>query len=94
MTVTRRSALQFLAAGSLAAQRRGPTRKPNFIVILADDLGCGDIACFGGKDVATPNIDSIAAAGTRFTDGYVSCAGVQPFASCSPYGAISAAFRS
>ena len=78
MTLTRRSALQSLAAGALATQRRGPARKPNFVVILADDLGCGDIACFGGKDVVTPHIDSIAAAGTRFTDGYVSCAVCSP----------------
>lgn len=78
MTITRRSALQLLAAGSAGAQRRAPARKPNFIVILADDLGYGDVACFGGKDVATPHIDSLAATGTRFTDGYVSCAVCSP----------------
>ena len=78
MRITRRSALQILTAGSAAAQRRGPARKPNFVVILADDLGVGDIACFGGKDVVTPHIDSLAAAGSRFTDGYVSCAVCSP----------------
>jgi arylsulfatase A-like enzyme len=78
MTITRRSALQILAAGSVAAQRRGPARKPNVIVILADDMGCGDLGCFGGKDVLTPHIDSLAAAGTKFTDGYVSCAVCSP----------------
>ena len=78
MTITRRSALQILAAGSAAAQQREPARKLNILVILADDLGYGDVACFGGKDVVTPNIDSLAAAGTRFTDGYVSCAVCSP----------------
>ena len=78
MSITRRSALQILAAGPAAAQLRGPARKPNILVILADDLGYGDIGCFGGKDVVTPNIDALAAAGTRFTDGYVSCAVCSP----------------
>ena len=78
MTLTRRTALQLLTAGSMAAQQRTPARKPNFIVIMADDLGYGDIGCFGGRDVATPNIDSLAATGTRFTDGYVSCAVCSP----------------
>ncbi len=78
MTLTRRTALQLMTAGPMAAQRRAPARKPNFIVIMADDLGYGDIACFGGKNVATPNIDSLAVTGTRFTDGYVSCAVCSP----------------
>ncbi len=78
MTITRRSALQFLAAAPLAAQRQASARKPNILVILADDMGIGDVGCFGGKEVATPHIDSIAAAGTRFTDGYVSCAVCSP----------------
>ena len=63
MTITRRSALQFLAAAPLAAQRQASARKPNILVILADDMGIGDVGCFGGKEVATPHIDSIAAAG-------------------------------
>ncbi|MDI9583346.1 MAG: sulfatase-like hydrolase/transferase [Acidobacteriota bacterium] len=48
-------------------------RKPNIIVILADDLGYGELSVQGCQDIPTPNIDSIAAAGVRFTDGYVSC---------------------
>lgn len=76
--ITRRSALQVLAGGSLAAQSRQAARKPNIVVILADDMGCGDLGCFGGKDVLTPHIDSIAAQGMRFTDGYVSCAVCSP----------------
>jgi arylsulfatase A-like enzyme len=42
--------------------------RPNIVVILADDLGYGDIGCFGSKKFRTPNIDSIAARGMRFTD--------------------------
>ncbi len=79
MRITRRSALQVLAAGSLAGQQRRPAaRKPNIIVILADDLGIGDLGCFGGKDVATPHIDSFVAGGTKCTEGYVSCAVCSP----------------
>ena len=45
--------------------------KPNVIVILADDLGYGDTGVYGSKIVRTPNIDALAASGTRFTAGYV-----------------------
>jgi len=46
-------------------------RRPNIIVIVADDLGYADLGCYGGRDVPTPNIDSLAANGVRFTNGYV-----------------------
>lgn len=46
-------------------------RKPNVIVILADDLGYADLGCHGSPDVKTPHIDSIAKNGVRFTQGYV-----------------------
>ncbi len=45
-------------------------RKPNIVVILADDLGYADISAYGGKRIATPNIDRIAKQGVAFTDGY------------------------
>ena len=46
--------------------------KPNVLIIYADDLGYGELGCYGFKEVPTPNIDSIAANGIRFTSGYVS----------------------
>ena len=51
---------------------------PNIVLILADDLGYGEPSCYGNAKVATPHIDSIAASGVRFTDGYVTAA------TCSP----------
>jgi arylsulfatase A-like enzyme len=57
---------------------KSDVRKPNILVIVADDLGYGDIGVHGGKDVPTPNIDALAAAGVRCTNGYVSA----PY--CSP----------
>lgn len=56
------------AAPAFAAE---PAR-PNIIVIVADDLGYGDLGVHGNKDIPTPHIDSIAAAGVRCTSGYVS----------------------
>ncbi len=47
-------------------------RKPNVIVILADDLGYGDLSCYGADDVATPNIDRMAEEGAKFNSFYVS----------------------
>ena len=67
-----------VAAGGAFAQDVAPPQgeppaKPNIIVIVADDLGYADLGCQGAKDVRTPHIDSLAANGVRFTDGYVSC---------------------
>ena len=46
-------------------------RRPNIIFILGDDLGYCDVSMYGCRDIPTPNIDSIAAAGVKFTNGYV-----------------------
>lgn len=42
--------------------------RPNFVLIMADDLGYGDIGCYGNKQIQTPNIDALAARGVLFTD--------------------------
>jgi arylsulfatase A-like enzyme len=52
--------------------------KPDILVIVADDLGYGDVGVHGGRDVPTPNLDALAASGIRCTNGYVSA----PY--CSP----------
>jgi len=47
--------------------------RPNIIFILADDLGYGDLGCYGQDKIQTPNIDRLAAEGMRFTDHYAGC---------------------
>src|SRR5262245_49233180 len=61
-----------LASALLAAPAFAAERPPNIVLILADDLGYGDLACYGNKKIKTPNIDKLAADGTRFTSFYVS----------------------
>ncbi len=51
---------------------------PNIIVIMADDLGYGDVSCNGSKTISTPNIDRMAAEGLRFTSGYCSASTCTP----------------
>lgn len=52
--------------------------KPNIIVIYADDLGYGDVGCYGAKRIPTPNLDRLAAEGQRFTSGYATSATCTP----------------
>ena len=52
--------------------------KPNFILILIDDLGWIDTGCYGSRFYETPNIDRLAAEGMRFTNGYAACAVCSP----------------
>src|SRR4051794_15733797 len=62
----------FLATVSSAvyAQTAG-RRPPNIVLIIADDLGYGDLGCYGNTKIHTPHIDSLARDGTRFTNFYV-----------------------
>lgn len=53
-----------------AIARKGPRPKPNFLVILADDLGAADLSVYGSPDIETPHLDALAATGVRFTQGY------------------------
>ncbi len=64
-------------------------RRPNVVVILADDLGYGDLGAQGNTSVPTPRIDSIATAGVRFTDGYVTA----PVCSPSRAGLLSGRYQ-
>jgi arylsulfatase A len=61
------------AAASLTLALWAPAadRPPNIVIILADDLGYGDLGCYGSPTIATPNLDRMAAEGLRFTDFYV-----------------------
>jgi arylsulfatase A len=56
--------------GTASAAAFAATRRPNIIFLLADDLGVGDLGCYGQKILRTPNIDRLAAEGTRFTSAY------------------------
>lgn len=67
----------FVLAFWLASFAMG-AEKPNIIVIIADDLGWGDVSCNGTSDVLTPNIDQLAAEGLRFTSGYCSASTCTP----------------
>jgi len=63
-------ALSLSLAGSARAPAAEPTRSPNIIVFLADDLGYADLGVQSATDIATPNIDALAHSGVRFTAGY------------------------
>jgi arylsulfatase A-like enzyme len=66
------------AASILAAAEAPASAKPNVVLILADDLGFGDLGCYGGHAIPTPNIDRVAAQGRRFVQAYA------PSATCTP----------
>lgn len=65
----RREFLLSLAASSVLANA-APERKPNIVFLMADDLGYGDLGCYGQKQITTPNIDRLASEGMRFTQAY------------------------
>lgn len=61
--------LLLLCLATVGANASEPPRKPNILIILADDLGYSDIGCYGGE-IATPNLDRLAERGIRFTQFY------------------------
>lgn len=67
-----KSFLLWLFVGSLASTAM--SAPPNVILINCDDLGYGDLACYGAKDIRSPHLDRMAAEGTRFTDFSVTSA--------------------
>jgi arylsulfatase A-like enzyme len=64
-------------------------RLPNIVLLLADDLGYGETGCQGNSQIPTPHIDSIAANGVRFTQGYVTA----PFCSASRAGLLAGRYQ-
>ena len=68
--LSRRELLGAAAVAATAQTSRPAGRPPNFVVFLADDLGCHDVGAWGASDLKTPHIDALAAGGTRFTNWY------------------------
>jgi arylsulfatase A len=85
---TRRNFLKTLGLSSAALTLPGTicsalkTKKPNIIYILADDLGYGDVGCYGQRQIQTPNIDRLAAEGIRFTQHYAGSTVCAPSRAC------------
>ncbi len=81
MTGSRRNFLKGLGLGALTmampvrhnAGAQGSQDKPNILVILVDDLGYGDLSCYGATDVQSPHIDKLVAGGMRFDNFYANC---------------------
>ncbi|TAN36775.1 MAG: twin-arginine translocation signal domain-containing protein [Verrucomicrobia bacterium] len=75
----------FQGLESGAAGATPDKKKPNVVLILADDLGYGDVGCYGATKIKTPNMDRLAREGRRFTNAYT------PGSVCSPtrYGLLS-----
>lgn len=67
-----------LCAMPLLAAAAGGDKRPNVILLVADDLGYGDLSCYGAKRVSTPNVDRLAAQGVRFTDAHATASTSTP----------------
>lgn len=66
--------LSAISCTGFAMQSASNEDRPNIVVIVADDLGTHELGCYGGTNVATPNIDRLAKEGIRLTNNYASCA--------------------
>ena len=80
MTLGALLAQQAQAAGD--QPQKATTERPNIIFILADDMGYGDLACYGNQYIQTPNIDRLARTGTSFTQAYAG-SGISSPSRCS-----------
>lgn len=67
----------------------GGDARPNIIWIVADDLGYGELGCYGGREIPTPNLDALANHGVRFTDAYVTA----PFCAASRAGLLTGRYQ-
>ena len=65
--------LGFLGTTAVQLAARAPTDNPNIIFIMADDLGYGDLGCYGQQTIKTPVLDKMAAEGLRFRNYYAGC---------------------
>ena len=70
--------LASVSAMALSTFAKAPEKQPNIILIIADDLGYGDVSAYGSKTINTPNIDKLANNGVRFTNGYATSATSTP----------------
>jgi len=82
-SMSRRAFVKSLGLAAVAATlplklRAANANRPNIVLIYADDLGYGDVGCYGATKVKTPNIDRLAAQGVRFTNAH------SPSATCTP----------
>ena len=71
-------ALLFTIVPLSASAKAAEPARPNIIVLFADDLGYGDLGCFGAKGYSTPNLDRMADDGMKFTSFYVAAPGCAP----------------
>ena len=70
--------LCYFSSGAVATTSPEPAVKPNIVLILVDDLGWTDLACYGSKLYETPNIDRLARDGIKFTQAYSACTVCSP----------------
>lgn len=71
------AALLLAPLGALHANA-ATAKPPNVVIFLVDDMGYGDLACYGNKSIQSPNLDRFASEGVRFTQGYAACAVCSP----------------
>ncbi|MCX6627481.1 MAG: sulfatase-like hydrolase/transferase [Candidatus Solibacter sp.] len=69
----REFALSALSAAAVRGRAEAATGQPNIVYVILDDLGMYDTGCYGSRQIATPNIDRVAAEGMKFTEAYSGC---------------------
>lgn len=85
LTTTLLAVAVTLMAGAISSA----AQRPNVVLLLADDLGYGELGCYGGEQIPTPHIDSLAGSGVRFTNAYVTA----PFCAASRAGLLTGRYQ-